>query len=303
MSIAFDLAIIFILFIIQATLVILVAGPIILLKPTRRKPDWYLRYTSIVEPKHANLPQENIGIQTFDGLKLNCWFIAQKSKPLGTIIYLHGVGDCKIAGIPFAEYFYKKGFNVFLYDSRQHGESEGYYCTYGFYEKYDVMAVIYYLRTMKKSKVGKIGVFGTSMGGAVAIQAAAIDHHISAVVSEGSFISLKTVFVDYQKRIIKLPWHFLRNIALIQAQRMANFKARLVSPIDDIKRVKVPVMIVHGKKDTFIRPEYSKMLFESANKPKKLLLVDNAEHNNVWEAGGEKYHRALYSFFKKYLAD
>jgi uncharacterized protein len=302
MVVIFDLLIISILFLIQATFVLLVAGPLILLKPVRRKKEWYARFTNLLEPKDAGLPQENVTVETFDGLKLNGWFIHQNKKARGTIIYLHGVGDCKIGGVPFARCLYDRGFNVFLYDSRQHGESEGYFCTYGFYEKYDVSAVISYLQSRKDVKIGKIGVFGTSMGGAVAIQAAAIDQRISAVISEGSYTALRIVFVDYQKRIIKLPWHFLRNIALVQSQKLANFKARLVAPIDDIKRIQVPIMIVHGKKDLFIKPEYSKMLFDAANEPKQLLHIENAGHNDVWEAGGIQYENAIGNFFVKYIS-
>jgi fermentation-respiration switch protein FrsA (DUF1100 family) len=214
---------------------------------------------------------------------------------------LHGVGDCKIDGVDFARFLYSKGFNIFLYDSREHGESEGYYCTYGFYEKHDVSAVISYLQSRKDVKIGKIGLFGTSMGGAVAIQAAAIDHRINAIIAEGSYTALRIVFVDYQKRIIKLPWHFLRNIALMQSQKLANFKARLVAPIEDVKRVHVPVLIVHGKKDSFIKSDYSKMLYNAANEPKKLLLINNAGHNDVWEAGGAMYKNSVETFFKKHL--
>jgi alpha-beta hydrolase superfamily lysophospholipase len=301
MEIIYNLFILSVLFLIQATFVLLVAGPLILLKPIRRKKDWYARFTNLLEPKDAGLPQENVTVETFDGLKLSCWFVLQKKKARGTIIYLHGVGDCKIAGVPFARALYNKGFNIFLYDSRQHGESEGYYCTYGFYEKHDVSAVISYLRSRKDIKVGKIGVFGTSMGGAVAIQAAAIDPRIACVVSEGSYTALRVVFVDYQKRIIKLPWHFLRNIALVQSQKMANFKARLVAPIEDIKRVHVPVLIVHGKNDSFIKSNYSKLLYDAANEPKQLLLIDGAEHNNVWEIGSETYENSIATFFEEHL--
>jgi uncharacterized protein len=301
MGIIYNLFILSVLFLIQATFVLLVAGPLILLKPIRRKKDWYARFTNLLEPKDAGLPQENVTVETFDGLKLNCWFVHQKKKMRGTIIFLHGVGDCKIAGVAFARSLYEKGFNIFLYDSRQHGESEGYYCTYGFYEKHDVSAVISYLESRTDIKIGKIGVYGTSMGGAVAIQAAANDPRIACVVSEGSYTALRIVFVDYQKRIIKLPWHFLRNIALVQSQKMANFKARLVSPIEDIKRVHAPVLIVHGKNDTFIKSDYSKLLFEAANEPKQLLLIEGAEHNNVWEIGGETYENSIAAFFKEYL--
>jgi fermentation-respiration switch protein FrsA (DUF1100 family) len=302
MEIFFDLLIIFALFLIQAAFVLLVTGPLILLKPVRRKKEWYSQFTTLLEPKDAGLPQENVTIETFDSMRLSCWFIPQKKKARGTIVYLHGVGDCKTAGVAFAQSFYKKGFNLLLYDSRQHGESEGYYCTYGFYEKHDVSAVISYLQSRKDVKIGKIGVFGTSMGGAVAIQSAAIDSRISAVISEGSYTALRTVFVDYQKRIIKLPWHFLRNIALVQSQKLANFKARLVAPIEDIKRVHVPILIVHGKNDSFIKSEYSKRLYDAANEPKQLLLINNAGHNDVWEVGGKVYENAVSSFFKEHLA-
>ena len=301
MEIIINLFILSVLFLIQATFVLLVAGPLILLKPIRRKKEWYARFTNLLEPKDAGLPQEHVTVETYDGLKLNCWFVRQKKKAHGTIIFLHGVGDCKIAGVPFARSLYDRGFNIFLYDSRQHGESEGYYCTYGFYEKHDVSAIISYLQTRTDVKIGKIGIYGTSMGGAVAIQAAAIDPRIVCVVSEGSYTALRVVFVDYQKRIIKLPWHFLRNIALVQSQKMANFKARLVTPLEDIKRVHVPVLIVHGKNDSFIRSDYSMLLYEAANKPKQLLLIEDAGHNDVWEIGGTNYENSIASFFKEHL--
>jgi fermentation-respiration switch protein FrsA (DUF1100 family) len=302
MEIIYNLLILSFLFLIQATFVLLVTGPLILLKPVRRKKEWYARSTNLLEPRDAGLPQENVIVETFDGLKLSGWFIRQKKKPRGTIIFLHGVGDCKIAGIPFAQALYEKGFNLFLYDSRQHGESEGYYCTYGFYEKQDVSAVLSYLQSRTDIKIGKIGVFGTSMGGAVAILATALDHRITAVISEGTYTALRVVFVDYQKRIIKLPWHFLRNVALVHSQKLAHFKARLVAPIEDIKRVHVPIMIVHGKNDTFIKSEYSKLLYDAANEPKQLLLIDGAGHTNVWDVGGEAYAHSVASFFLKHLS-
>jgi dipeptidyl aminopeptidase/acylaminoacyl peptidase len=302
MEIILDLLIISILYLIQAAFVVLVTGPVILLKPVRRKPEWYARFTNLLEPKDTGLPQENVTIETFDGLHLSCWFVPQKKNPRGTILYLHGVGDCKVAGVPFAKCLYNKGFNVILYDSREHGESEGYFCTYGFYEKHDVSAVINYLQSRKDINIGKIGIFGTSMGAAVAIQAAAIDRRIIAIVSEASYTNLRTVFVDYQKRIIKLPWHFLRNIALTQSQKMANFKARLVSPLEDIKRVHIPLLITHGKNDSFIKSDYSKLLYDAANEPKQLIIVEDAGHNDVWEVGGAAYENSITSFFEEHLA-
>lgn len=302
MTVLLILLVIFVLFLIGAAFVILVIGPLILLQPERRTREWYAQRTTLLEPRDANLPQENLTIVAGDGLKLSAWFVPQRNHTRGTILYLHGVGDCKIGGVALARLFYNHGFNVFLYDSRQHGESEGAYCTYGYYEKRDVSTVIDYVERRSDVHAGTIGIFGTSMGAAVAIQAAAIDRRIRAVVAEACFTDLRTISVDYQRRIAKLPWHFLRNFAMSRSQKIAHFKAREVSPLEEVKRLQTPVLFVHGTKDELISVEYSKILFEQATGPKDMLLIEGANHNDVWEIGGTVYERKIIDFFEKYLS-
>ncbi len=294
--------ILIVLFMVSSALVVLVIGPLILLQPQRRKKEWYARFTTLLEPRDARLPQEEVVILCRDGISLKGWLVAQpKRHSLGTLIYLHGVGDCKTGGIAVTKFLFGLGFNVFLYDSRAHGESEGKYCTYGFYEKHDVLKVIDYLMKRKDLRVGKIGVFGTSMGAAVAIQAATIDPRIRAVVAEASFTDLRTISVDYQRRIIKLPWHFLRNVAMTRSQNIARFKAREVSPLKDVQNLRMPILFIHGKLDTFIKHEYSEALFSVANEPKEFLSIKGANHNDVWDVGGKQYEKTLTTFLKKYL--
>lgn len=302
MSLLLGLLLVFLLFLIGAAFVILIIGPLILLQPERRTRAWYAKRTTLLEPRDAGLPQEELTVLTHDGLKLHAWLIAQREAARGTIIYLHGVGDCKIGGIALARFLYNHGFHVFLYDSRQHGESEGQYCTYGYYEKRDVSTVIDYLESRNDINAGKIGIFGTSMGAAVAIQAAAIEPRIRAVVAEASFTDLRTITVDYQRRIAKLPWHFLRNVALSRSQKVAGFKAREVSPLNDVRRLTAPILFIHGTKDELISVEYSKLLYRQATGLKDLLLVEGANHNDVWEIGGTVYERKIIDFFEQHLS-
>jgi pimeloyl-ACP methyl ester carboxylesterase len=289
------------LFLVSVAFVILILGPLILLQPHKRTKEWYARFTSVLQPRDVGLPQEDLWLTTPDGIKLSCWLVARE-KPRGTIIYLHGVGDCKIGGVPHAAFFFSQGYNVFLYDSRYHGESGGKYCTYGFYERHDVSTVIDYLQRREDLKPGKITLFGTSMGAAIAIQAAAIDARIVAVVAEASFTTLRSIAVDYQKRLIKLPWHFLRNVALARSQKVAGFKARYVSPLADVRKLHCPVLFVHGLKDTFIDVQYSRDLYDVAPEPKQLYLVEGATHTDVWDVGGKKYQDVLAAFFKSALS-
>ncbi|MBI4428618.1 MAG: alpha/beta hydrolase [Ignavibacteriales bacterium] len=302
MSFLLAILILIVLFLISAALVILVIGPLILLQPQRRKKEWYARFTTQLEPKDAGLSQEDVVIVCRDGIRLAGWLVAQpKRRSHGTVLYLHGVGDCKTGGIALTKFLYGLGYNIFLYDSRAHGESEGKYCTYGYYEKHDVVTVIDYLSGRRDLRVGSVGLFGTSMGAAVAIQAATIDDRIRAVVAEACFTDLRTISVDYQRRIIKLPWHFLRNVAMSRSQAIAQFKARDVSPLKAVQMLRTPILFIHGTLDSFIKHEYSEALFAAANEPKRFLSIEGANHNDVWDVGGTRYEKTLVSFLKKYI--
>jgi len=140
------------------------------------------------------------------------------------------------------------------------------------------------------------------MGAAVALQAAALDNRIAAIVAENSFATLRTIFDDYQKRMIKLPFHYLRNMVIVRSELKAAFKASDVSPLDAVRRIHIPVLFVYGTQDDHINHRYSLLLHEQANDPKELFAVEGATHSDIWEVAGEPYGRRLVEFFKRHLA-
>lgn len=302
MSTLLVLLILAILFLVFVSVVVFVIGPVMLLHPSRRTIEYYRKITSILHPSDLDLPYEEFTLYSSEGIPLSCWFVPPASRARGTIIYLHGVSECKIVGLPYAKLFHDEGYNVFLYDSRRHGDSGGKYCTYGFYEKHDVYTIITYLVERTDIEVGKIGLFGSSMGAAVAIQAAAQDKRISAIVAESGFATLRTIFDDYQKRVVKLPWHYLRNIVIKLSERAAHFRANAVAPALAVKDVHVPIFILHGTKDQLIKYEYSIELFEATGEPKELWLVEGASHSNMAEIGGDEYKQRLVEFFNRNLS-
>ena len=280
---------------------LLFIGPVMLLQPYRRTTEYYRRRTALLRPSDAGLHYEEITLNTAEGIPLRCWLIGAGARARGTVLYLHGVSEAKIAGIPMSRALNAKGFNVFLYDSRRHGESGGTFCTYGFYEKYDASMVINYMVSRTDLTLGNIGVFGNSMGAAVAIQLASIDPRVKAVVAESGFATLRSVFDDYQKRMVKLPWHYLRNLVIRRSEKLAHFKARMVSPLDAAQSIHVPILFVHGTADDRIKSHYSEMVFHNANEPKELWLIPKAQHHNLAEIGGGEYMEKICGFFEKNL--
>ncbi len=287
-----------------ATAIVFVIGPVMVLNPRRRGAHYYACRGLPVRPADVQLVSEDFVLTAAEGFRLYGWFIAADRQPKGTIMYLHGVGDNKMSGLTLAKVFHDHGFNVVMYDSRAHGESEGKYCTFGYYEKYDVVkAVEWTLEHERKNgtSTGKIGVFGTSMGAAIAIQAAGIEPRIEAVAAEGCFTNLRTITVDYQKRLLRLPWHFLRNIAIKRAEGMAHFRHHDVSPLKAVSGVRSPILFIHGTADTHIKYQYSQKLFAAANQPKELFLVDFANHTDIHSVGKSEYEKKIIGFFERTL--
>ena len=214
-----------------------------------------------------------------DGIDLKGWRCRASAPRRATVIYLHGVADNRSSSTGVIDRFGKRGFDVIAYDSRAHGESPGDLCTYGFFEKRDLQRII------DRIESGPIILLGTSLGAAVAIQEAAIDSRVTAVVGAETFSDLRTVASE------RAPSFFTHDIierAFRIAEQQGHFDINAVSPAAAAAQIKVPVLLVHGADDTDTPANHSRRVFEALAGPKRLILVPGARHNQslreeVWQ--------------------
>ena len=214
------------------------------------------------------------------GVTLRGWrCLTMTTRPRGTIVYLHGVADNRASAAGALKHFIDNGFDAIAYDSRAHGDSTGEVCTYGYFEKQDLRRVLDSITTPG------IVLMGHSLGAAVALQAAAEDERIDGVVAIESFSDLRTIG---RERAFFLPQRLIDQ-AFRYAEERGQFKADAVSPVAAATRIHVPVLVIHGKEDDATAPRHSERIFEALAGPKRLLLVDGAQHNqsmqpDVWVA-------------------
>ena len=214
---------------------------------------------------------------TFSGedVYLKGWRCHTSAPRRGTIIYLHGVADNRGSAIGVIDRFGKRGFDVIAYDSRAHGESSGDICTYGFFEKRDLQRVIDGVET------GPIVLIGTSLGAAVALQEAALDSRVTAVIAAETFSDLRTVATE------RAPSFFTPHImerAFRIAEQQGHFDIDAVSPEKAAAQITIPIMLVHGANDVDTPPDHSRRVFTALAGPKRLILVPAARHNESFRA-------------------
>jgi uncharacterized protein len=202
---------------------------------------------------------------------LRGWHCAAIGKRRGTIVYLHGIADNRGSSAGVVQRFTPRGFDVVAYDSRRHGESGGDVCTYGFLEKRDLRRVVDSL-----TDGGPVIAIGTSLGAAVALQEAAADARVAAVIAAEPFSDLRTVASE------RAPW-FLPSLIVRKAFRVAEqrggFLVDAVSPMDAARSIRAPVLLIHGAADVDTPPAHSQRVFAALAGPRRLLLVPGAGHN------------------------
>ncbi len=209
-----------------------------------------------------------------DGVALEGWKLPARGPARGTIVYLHGVADNRSSSLG-ALHLTDRGFDVVAYDSRAHGNSGGDVCTYGYYETRDLR------RVLDVVDRGPIIVIGSSLGAAVALQAAAQDERIRGVVAAESFSDLRTVATE---RAPKFMTKGSIRKAFAIAQDKGRFSIDEVSPVRAAAQISVPVLLLHGALDRETPPAHSQRIFDALAAPKRLIVLSGAGHNQALQA-------------------
>jgi pimeloyl-ACP methyl ester carboxylesterase len=224
------------------------------------------------------------------GVRLKAWrFPAEGPVKRGTVVYLHGAGDSRRSSLRIAEHFVPAGFDVLAYDSRAHGESEGEACTYGVYEKQDLA------RVLAQVQARPIILFGISLGAGVALQAAAQNPDVAAVIAVATFSDLRTVARD-RAPFFASKGNIERAFQIAEAE--GKFRIDEASPVAAAPHIKVPALIIHGASDVDTPPAHSQRVYDSLGGPKQLIFVPGAGHNNalngtVWRQLDQWLHTSL----------
>lgn len=255
------------------------------------------RYISAVTPKDYGLGHEVVNFFTSDGLRLKGWFIPSPNKDAPVIISCHGYPFDKGNILDLATFLYPD-YNLFLFDFRRMGESQGKVTTVGFCETRDLEAAVEYL---KGRGIKDIGAIGFSLGAAVIILAN--NPSIKAIVADSSYSDIDSVINILFKRLGPLKWPLVRLVKL-WAKLFIGVDTGKISPINAMGELKNPVLFIHGALDTQIPYSHSERLYERGRllgKGVELWVAQNADHGQAYYMNPEEYRDRVKEFFNRFL--
>ena len=230
-------------------------------------------------PNDVNLEYEDVRIQTSDGLALQGWFIPGKAETGSNVTWLwfHGNGGNighRIGELALAHH--RTEANIFIFDYRGYGESEGVPSEKGTY--LDSHAVMEYLSSWSDVDPGRIVYLGHSLGAAVAVELA-LTQPPMAMVLVSPFASVR----DMANLTLPFPpigW-LVRNH---------------YDSISRIQQLDVPVLVLHGDQDETVPINQGRKLYRAANQPKRFQVLEGAAHNNTFEVAPVQYWGTIEAF-------
>jgi fermentation-respiration switch protein FrsA (DUF1100 family) len=244
------------------------------------------------------LEKERVLVQSPYGYTLSGWFVPGENPAGKTMIFCHGVTVNHICEVKYARIFHKKGWNLFLYDHRRHGESEGPSTTFGFHEKYDLKAVVEYVAG-RLEPGAVIGLHGESMGAAVILQYGAMEDRVDFFIADCAYSGLWQQLSHLLKKDYHLPVFPFLYITDLFVRIRGKVRMKDICPLTAVKSIQKPVLFIHGDADTYVPAFMSEEMFNAKQGTKGLYLARDAAHAQSYKADPIQYEAVVCDFLKQ----
>lgn len=234
------------------------------------------RMPAVAPPSAGGVRGADVWLDASDGVRLHgWWFEAAPDAPV--IVHFHGNADDVRSRVHVAEAFVPRGFSVLLAGYRGYGRSDGRPTEPGLYR--DGRAALGFAGE-KAGGVGRVILYGHSLGAAVAVRIAS-ETDVGALVIESAFTSLADIGHAVYPFIPRVLLHRLRG----------RFDSRTA-----IANVAAPTLVIHGTADAVVPERMGRELYRRATGPKAWFAVPDAGHNDVAFTAGVDWADRIATF-------
>jgi hypothetical protein len=285
---------------------------------------------------HSGGHREDFNVRAPDGILLRGWIVRPDHPNGNWVLLFHGVADNRVGVVSHSEFLLRAGYSVVMMDARAHGASEGQIATYGWLERNDTRAIIGALIPSERSRyvdeqlrAGKgtvrveyevdnhkllhslpvwngppfhIFALGESMGAGIALQSAAADPRIEAVVAESAFANLREASYDYAGlrrspfigKTLFAPFNWM---LLYRGEKLTGLPVAEVSPEKAVAARAFPVLLICDEKDEALPCRHTERIYAAGRGPKQLWEVPGAFHTAALGFQPVEFQRRVLDFY------
>jgi pimeloyl-ACP methyl ester carboxylesterase len=261
---------------------------------------------------------EDVRFRTEDGLELaGTYYRAQSASRVGVMVFCHEYLGDRWSFEPYANGLRALGYDIFTFDFRNHGGSQGdpkyrplQWATD--HEVNDLRAALAFLRSRDDHDSAGFGLFGVSRGGSTALLVAAQDPGVWGVITDGAFPTRGTmlsyilrwaeIYVSNPYLWKSMPLWIFRLMAWTARVRSER---RLNCRFPDVEKAVARLaprawLMIHGEKDAYIGTDIARTLFAYAGEPKEMWVVPKAKHNRCLGVSPAAYAERVTNYLRQY---
>ena len=245
-------------------------------------------------PTDYGMDYEAVSFKSRDQIKLQGWYIEDKNSS-ATVLLAHGYFGNKAGMLKYAKFLHQRGYTIFMFDFRASGESEGDTVSMGYYERLDVLGAVDYLRSIH-AKEPFFGL-GISMGAAALTFAEKEEPVFNVLALDSMYTTIHKNTARRFKEVYNFPSFPFATTLTFFGGILIHANGFKVSPLESLQHIHVPVLIIQGNADTSVFIEDALALYNNANEPKLLWIVDGAQHSGAYDANPQDYANVIDDFF------
>ncbi len=231
-------------------------------------------------PADYGLAFEAVRIPTVRGRSLFGWLLPAPGSDR-TVVVVHGWGSNAELMLPLAAPLQRAGFNVLLYDARNHGNSDA--DTFSSLPRFaeDLGKAIAWLKRHHSQRAHRIAVLGHSVGAGAVLFQASRNPDIAAVISIAAFAHPAQVTERYLRRLY-LPRPII-NLVIRYVEWVIGDRFETIAPINTVRQIVCPILLVHGQDDRTVPVDDGRRILANCrvSSQARLLEIEGAGHDSV----------------------
>ena len=225
-------------------------------------------------PRDFGVPFEAVTIETSDGERLRAW-VMRAPEPRARVVYFHGNGGNLSNWAPILAAIVRRGYSMLAVDYRGYGMSTGRPTERGLYRDVDATVARAWAEADARAP---LVYWGRSLGGAMAAYAATVRAPDGVIIEAG--------FPSARAAVRGSP-----PLAILSLLASYRFPAG-----EFLNRARVPVLQLHGDRDSVIPFALGRELHDTLTVPKQFVTIAGGDHNDAAAPDAAAYWSAIDQF-------